>query len=131
MSFRFRSWAVGMATVCLVVAGCATEPEPVVPPPDEAPAPAVEAPPEPEQETVTLSEQAQAAVAMVEALDGRVQYDPQGRVIGVDLTAQSVSDEEVEPLQALTDLEVLALRGAEISDAALAVITGLRRPSRL
>lgn len=62
-------------------------------------------------------QQVAAAVERVEQLGGKVEYDENRNVIGVDLEEIQVSDDDVELFTALTHLKKLYLWGADITNA--------------
>ena len=60
-----------------------------------------------------------AAVAAFTKLGGKIDKNAEGRIVGLNLANQQVSDANLAHLAALPDLEKLVLWGADITDAGI------------
>jgi len=108
----------------VVTLGCGEKPAPVA-----GPKPVVEveavAEPEPVAEEAKQSPPGpevgrDAAIAEIEKLGGRVQYDegnPDRTIVTVDLRGKQVTDAGLEHLKGLTNLRTLHLQHTQVTDA--------------
>src|SRR5579872_5132857 len=72
-----------------------------------------------------LSPEQQAAVEAIERLGGKIEYDKQHQVRGIDLRNQRVTDAQLAPLEAFPKLKTLVLWGPRVTSRGLAHIAGL------
>ena len=66
------------------------------------------------------------AAQRIDELDGKIRYDADKNVIGVDLLDRAATDADVKRMTCFTDLRELSLWGAEITDAGVEQLAALR-----
>src|SRR6476660_5459838 len=71
-----------------------------------------------------LSVEQQAAVAAMEKLGGKVTYDKQNQVSGIDLRNQKIRPEQLAPLAQFPNLKTLVLWGGRVTDDSLKHVSG-------
>src|SRR5437660_3259997 len=72
-----------------------------------------------------LSDEQKSAVAAIEKLGGKITYDKDQEVAGIDLRNQKVRAEQLAPLSAFPRLKSLVLWGPRITDKALEHVANL------
>ena len=72
-----------------------------------------------------------AASKRIEELDGRIRYDADKNIVGVDLLGCDATDDDVKLLTCFADLRSLAVSGDEITDAGVKQLAALPRLTEL
>src|SRR5262245_26033337 len=73
-----------------------------------------------------LTSEQEDALAAIKGLGGKLEYDRQGALSGVDLRKQEISGSQLAPLGQIPHLKTLILWGPGVSDATLAPLAALK-----